>query len=210
MERRHRLRAVRTLIAAALLLAVFWWLYSCPLPTREMRLRRSERQLLVGESDIVFSYESGIRVERGSLVMLVSVGERTVQTCSDYGDTRVNHRLEVWPKNPAGATLVALYGEIEGLTAGLVAVEPPASAERAVLTIYWPFDIWFDGEEVVVTAEGERKGEVFLFWMETTEDVPYNKILRLSRTTRVSDLPPYTLEFFSGDGALLETVTNMA
>ena len=46
--------------------------------------------------------------------------------------------------------------------------------------------------------------------METTEDVPYNKILRLSRTTRVSDLPPYTLEFFSGDGALLETVTNMA
>ena len=89
-------------------------------------------------------------------------------------------------------------------------MEPPASAERAVLTIYWPFDIWFDGEEVVVTAEGERKGEVFLFWMETTEDVPYNKILRLSRTTRVSDLPPYTLEFFSGDGALLETVTNMA
>ena len=108
MERRHRLRAVRNLIAAALLLADFWWLYSCPLPTREMRLRRSERQLLVGESDIVFSYESGIRVERGSLVMLVSVGERTVQTCSDYGDTRVNHRLEVWPKNPAGATLVAL------------------------------------------------------------------------------------------------------
>ena len=207
MERRHRLRAVRNLIAAALLLAVFWWLYGCPLPTREMEFRRDERQHLTGRSDIIFTCESEGEAISGDPMMLVGVAERTVNTRSH------THPFNIWPKNPAGATLVVLPSELEcknRMVVGLAAVEPPASAERALLTIYWPFDIWFDGEEVVVTAEGERKGEVFLFWMEETEDVPYNKILRLSRTTRVSDLPPYTLEFFSGDGALLETVTNMA
>ena len=207
MERRHRLRAVRNLIAAALLLAVFWWLYGCPLPTREMEFRRDERQHLTGRSDIIFTCESEGEAISGDPMMLVGVAERTVNTRSH------THPFNIWPKNPAGATLVVLPSELEcknRMVVGLAAVEPPASAERALLTIYWPFDIWFDGEEVVVTAEGERKGEVFLFWMETTEDVPYNKILRLSRTTRVSDLPPYTLEFFSGDGALLEAVTNMA
>ena len=207
MERRHRLRAVRNLIAAALLLAVFWWLYGCPLPTREMEFRRDERQHLTGRSDIIFTCESEGEAISGDPMMLVGVAERTVNTRSH------THPFNIWPKNPAGATLVVLPSELEcknRMVVGLAAVEPPASAERALLTIYWPFDIWFDGERVVVTAEGERKGEVFLFRMEETEDVPYNKILRLSRTTRVSDLPPYTLEFFSGDGALLETVTNMA
>lgn len=207
MERRHRLRAVRNLIAAALLLAVFWWLYGCPLPTREMEFRRDERQHLTGRSDIIFTCESEGEAISGDPMMLVGVAERTVNTRSH------THPFNIWPKNPAGATLVVLPSELEcknRMVVGLAAVEPPASAERALLTIYWPFDIWFDGERVVVTAEGERKGEVFLFRMETTEDVPYNKILRLSRTTRVSDLPPYALEFLSGDGALLETVTNMA
>ena len=207
MERRHRLRAVRNLIAAALLLAVFWWLYGCPLPTREMEFRRDERQHLTGRSDIIFTCESEGEAISGDPMMLVGVAERTVNTRSH------THPFNIWPKNPAGATLVVLPSELEcknRMVVGLAAVEPPASAERALLTIYWPFDIWFDGERVVVTAEGERKGEVFLFRMEETEDVPYNKILRLSRTTRVSDLPPYTLEFFSGDGALLEAVTNMS
>ena len=207
MERRHRLRAVRNLIAAALLLAVIWWLYGCPLPTREMEFRRDERQHLTGRSDIIFTCESEGEAISGDPMMLVGVAERTVNTRSH------THPFNIWPKNPAGATLVVLPSELEcknRMVVGLAAVEPPASAERALLTIYWPFDIWFDGERVVVTAEGERKGEVFLFRMEETEDVPYNKILRLSRTTRVSDLPPYTLEFFSGDGALLEAVTNMA
>ncbi len=207
MERRHRLRAVRNLIAAVFLLAVFWWLYGCPLPTREMEFRRDERQHLTGRSDIIFTCESEGEAISGDPMMLVGVAERTVNTRSH------THPFNIWPKNPAGATLVVLPSELEcknRMVVGLAAVEPPASAERALLTIYWPFDIWFDGERVVVTAEGERKGEVFLFRMEETEDVPYNKILRLSRTTRVSDLPPYTLEFFSGDGALLEAVTNMA
>ncbi len=139
--------------------------------------------------------------------MLVGVAERTVNTRSH------THPFNIWPKNPAGATLVVLPSELEcknRMVVGLAAVEPPASAERALLTIYWPFDIWFDGERVVVTAEGERKGEVFLFRMEETEDVPYKRLRRLFHTTRASELPPYALEFLSGDGALLETVTNMA
>lgn len=207
MERRHRLRAVRNLIAAALLLAVFWWLYGCPLPTREMEFRRDERQHLTGRSDIIFTCESEGEAISGDPMMLVGVAERTVNTRSH------THPFNIWPKNPAGATLVVLPSELEcknRMVVGLAAVEPPASAERALLTIYWPFDIWFDGERVVVTAEGERKGEVFLFRMEETEDVPYKRLRRLFHTTRASELPPYALEFLSGDGALLETVTNMA
>ncbi len=207
MERRHRLRAVRNLIAAVFLLAVFWWLYGCPLPTREMEFRRDERQHLTGRSDIIFTCESEGEAISGDPMMLVGVAERTVNTRSH------THPFNIWPKNPAGATLVVLPSELEcknRMVVGLAAVEPPASAERALLTIYWPFDIWFDGERVVVTAEGERKGEVFLFRMEETEDVPYKRLRRLFHTTRASELPPYALEFLSGDGALLETVTNMA
>ena len=206
MERKHRLRAVRNLLAAALLLAVFWWLYGCPLPTREMEFRRDERQHLVGRSDIIFTCESEGETISGDPMMLVGVTERTVHTRSR------THPFNIWPKNPEGATLVVLPSELEykeKLVAGLVAVEPPALAERAQLTVYWPFDIWYDGEKVVVTAEGERTGAVFLFRMEETEEVPYDKIMRLFHTTRATDLPPYTLEFFNGDGALLETVTNM-
>ena len=207
MERRHRLRAVRNLIAAVFLLAVFWWLYGCPLPTRGMEFRRDERQHLTGRSDIIFTCESEGEAISGDPMMLVGVAERTVNTRSH------THPFNIWPKNPAGATLVVLPSELEcknRMVVGLAAVEPPASAERALLTIYWPFDIWFDGERVVVTAEGERKGEVFLFRMEETEDVPYKRLRRLFHTTRASELPPYALEFLSGDGALLETVTNMA
>ena len=201
------MRAVRNLIAAVFLLAVFWWLYGCPLPTREMEFRRDERQHLTGRSDIIFTCESEGEAISGDPMMLVGVAERTVNTRSH------THPFNIWPKNPAGATLVVLPSELEcknRMVVGLAAVEPPASAERALLTIYWPFDIWFDGERVVVTAEGERKGEVFLFRMEETEDVPYKRLRRLFHTTRASELPPYALEFLSGDGALLETVTNMA
>ena len=202
MERRHCLRAVRNLAAAALLLTVFWWLCSCPLPTVEMRLRCGERQYLVGESDIVFSYKSGMKGDVKNPVMLVSVGERTVQTYSDYAYIDLHH-FDIWPKNPKGATLVHLPTELEDLTAGVVAVEPPALTERAVLTMH----LKCDGEEAVVTAEGgEQIDEVFLFRLEAREDVSYGMLRTLIDTTA---LPPYTLEFFGGDGTLLETVTNM-
>ncbi len=125
MERRHRLRAVRNLIAAALLLAVFWWLYGCPLPTREMEFRRDERQHLTGRSDIIFTCESEGEAISGDPMMLVGVAERTVNTRSH------THPFNIWPKNPAGATLVVLPSELEcknRMVVGLAAVEPPASA----------------------------------------------------------------------------------
>ena len=200
------MRAVRNLIAAVLLLAVFWWSYGCPLPTGKMRFHRSARQFLVEESDIVvISYARGVQGDIKNPVMLVSVGERTVQTYSDYAYTRLNP-FDVWPKNPAGATLVVLPTELvdkNRLVVGLVAVEPPASAERAVLTMR----LQRDGEETVVTNEGEHWDAVFLFWLERGGEVSYGMLRTLLNTT---NLPPYTLEFFSRDGKLLETVTNMA
>jgi len=189
MERR-RIRAIRNILAAVLLLVFFWWTYRCPLPTSEMQFRRYERQMLAERSSIVFSCES-----EGE-VMLVGVAEGTVHTYSPI------RRPYIWPKNPSGSTLVVLPAALayRDLTMGLVAVEPPALAERAVLTLL------FDGSEAAVTAAGERREAVFLFRLEETEDLPYAMLKTLFYTTA---LPPYTLEFYSGDGTLLETVTNI-
>ena len=193
MERKHRLRGVRNLLAAALLLALLWWIDGCPLPTREMEFHRYERQSMIGESAIVFTCESeGERMIPGrDPVMLVGVSKRTVQTSSR------THKLNIWPKNPAGATLVVLPSELEYepvLVAGLVAVEPPAEAETARLAVS------LSGG--VETVNGEKSGEVFLFRLKETGDQPLDCLFH------TTDLPPYTLEFFDAGGMLLETVTN--
>ena len=203
MERKHRLRGVRNLLAAALLLALLWWIDGCPLPTREMEFHRYERQSMIGESAIVFTCESeGERMIPGrDPVMLVGVSEKTVQT---YSRT---HPFNIWPKNEDGATLVALPSELEEdpMVVGLAAVEPPARAESARLTID-AAQYTNSGEETVFTLEGKREGAVFLFRLG--EDCEPSRPLELDFLFHRTDLPPYTLEFFAGDGALLETTTN--
>ena len=132
MARRHRLRAARNLIAAGVLLVFFWWCCSCPLPTREMELHRCEREYLIDQSSVVLAVESEEEGRLGDPVMLVGVSKRTVQTSSR------THRFNVWPRNPDGATLVVLPSELQyrpTMIVGLVAVEPPALAERAQLTM---------------------------------------------------------------------------
>lgn len=87
-----------------------------------------------------------------------------------------------------------------GLVVGLAAVEPPALAEDARLTM----DMTAYEKDAVFTAGGERDGTVFLFRLE---EPPDSQVLHnLFHTTA---LPPYTLEFFGQDGELLETVTNI-
>ena len=72
---------------------------------------------------------------------------------------------------------------------GLVAVEPPPLAETARLTIA----LTKDGDPVR-TAGGIKSGDVFLFRLEETGDQPLDGLFH------TTELPPYTLEFFSADG----------
>lgn len=203
MARKHRLRAVRNLLAAALLLTLLWYVKGCPLPTQEMEFHRYERQNLIDASTIVFTCESeGERKIPGrDPTMLVGVSEKTVQTCSQ------THRFNIWPKNTEGSTLVVLPSELEyePMTAGLVAVEPPALAEQARLTMEMSH-YTNDGEVTVCTLQGEKEGAVFLFRL--AEDQAPGHPLALMTLFHTTDLPPYTLEFFSGDGVLLESTAN--
>lgn len=189
MARKHRLRTLRNLLIAVLLLLAAWWRMGCPMPTRTMELHHNEEIYLIDRSKIVFSCESDGERMLGDPVMLVALSRNTVQT---YSDT---HPFNIWPKNPEGATLVALPSELEYepcLIVGLVAVEPPALAETARLTIA----LTRDGEPVR-TVSGEKRGDVFLFRLEIPGDL---SLKGLFHTTK---LPPYTLEFFDEDGTLL-------
>lgn len=203
IERKHRLRGVRNLLAAAVLLAVLWWVNGCPLPTREMEFHRYERQHLIDRSTIVFTCESeGERMIAGrDPVMLVGVSEHTVQTFSR------THPFNIWPKNRSGATLVVLPSELEEdpMVAGLVAVEPPARAESARLTIDMAH-YTNDGEETVCTLRGEKEGTVFLFRLP--EEWEPGHPLAMSTLFHTTSLPPYTLEFFSGEGDLVGRTIN--
>lgn len=197
-RRSHRFRAIRNLLLTALVLTVLWWYWRCPLPTPGMELHRGERQNLLDRSTIVFSCESeGERIS-GDRMMLVGVSKHTVQTRSR------THPFNVWPKNPDGATLVVLPSELQyrpTMIVGLVAAEPPALAVRARLTL----DMTAYEQGVVYMVEGERDGEVFLFRLEE----PPEREQVLTNLFHTTDLPPYSLEFFGADGALLETVTNI-
>lgn len=203
MERRHRLRGVRNLLAAAVLLAFLWWVRGCPLPTREMELHRYERQNLIDQSAVVFACESGGErmIPGRDPVMLVGVSAHTVQT---YSRT---HPFNIWPKNEDSATLVVLPSELEydPLVVGLVAVDPPARAERARLTIDMA-RYTSGGAETVFTLEGKREGAVFLFRLE--EDLALGHPLALDSFFHTTSLPPYTLEFFTGEGVPLGTAAN--
>ena len=210
MARKHRLRAARNLLAAGVLLVFFWWCCDCPLPTREMELHRREREYLIDQSTVVLTIESEGERMLGDPVMLVGVSKRTVQTSSR------THRFNVWPRNPDGATLVVLPSELEykpNMIVGLAAVEPPALAERAKLTMDLTAFVTEGEEEEEVfrlrrpeesySIEGKREGAVFLFQLTESDRIALDGLFH------TTDLPPYTLEFFDKDGNLLETVTNI-
>lgn len=198
MTQIHRAQAIRNLLAAIILLAFTWWLTGCPFPTGAMKLHHYERMCLLDPSEIVFTCESVEEKKLGDPVMLVGVSPHTVQTSSR------SHRLNVWPRNPDSATLVVLPSEVQyqpSMIVALAAVDPPAHAARAQLVI----DMTTYGDGKIYTAEGERNREVFLFCLE---DLPGPECL-LNNLFHTRDLPPYTLDFFSAEGTLLETVTNI-
>lgn len=227
MAQRHQRRFLRNLLIAALLALVIWYAEGCPLPTQEMELHRRERQRLVPESTVVWSYQGRQGNDRDILVGL----------SPDYVHAYAeNYRLILWPRSRDTATLVVLpdrtrYQDKANsyLDPALVAVDPPPQAESARLFLDFT-ERYADpaaGEPSVAptyTLEGERQEGVFFFQLqhqyrylggedpteeeqllrEREEDIMAFLELEEPRWLSFS----YTLTFYDGGGHLLETVTS--
>ena len=228
MAQRHRRRFLRNLLITLLLALVIWYAKGCPLPTQEMELHRRERQRLVPESTVVWSYQTRRYNERS---MLVGLSPHYVHAYAE------NYRLTLWPRSGDTATLVVLpdrtrYQDKASsyLDPALVAVDPPPQAESARLFLdFGSEEVYIDDDKVPVTLtytlEGERQEGVFFFQLQhqyrhldMQEDAAEEEQL-LSRTEDTIltfldlDGPDrlsfsYILTFYDSGGNPLETVTS--
>ena len=227
MAQRHRRRFFRNILITVLLALVIWYAKGCPLPTQEMELHHRERQRLLPESTVVWSYQGRQGNDRD---MLVGVSPGYVHAYAE------NYRLTLWPRNGDTATLVVLpdrtrYQDKASsyLDPALVAVDPPPQAESARLFLDFT-ERYADpaaGEPSVAptyTLEGERQEGVFFFQLqhqyrylggedpteeeqllrEREEDIMAFLELEEPRWLSFS----YTLTFYDGGGHLLETVSS--
>ena len=227
MAQRHQRRFLRNLLIAALLALVIWYAEGCPLPTQEMELHRRERQRLVPESTVVWSYQGRQGNDRDILVGL----------SPDYVHAYAeNYRLILWPRSRDTATLVVLpdrtrYQDKANsyLDPALIAVDPPPQADSARLFLdFGSEEVYIDSDKVPVTLtyslEGERQEGVFFIQLqhqyrylggedpteeeqllrEREEDIMAFLELEEPRWLSFS----YTLTFYDSDGQLLETVTS--
>lgn len=215
MAQRHRRRCLRNLLITLLLALVIWYAKGCPLPTQEMELHRRERQRLLPESTVVWSYQTRRYNDRS---MLVGLSPHYVHAYAE------NYRLTLWPRSGDSATLVVLpdqtryvVQERSYLGPALLAVDPPALAERArlVLTVsYNDSEGNVMPEDDVYQMEGEKQGSCFFFQLKkkwNAKNISEEGALwSLVNVLSPEDLSPYpyTLTFYDGDGNLLETVSS--
>ena len=227
MAQRHRRRCLRNLLITLLLALVIWYAKGCPLPTQEMELHRRERQRLLPESTVVWSYQGRQGNDRD---MLVGVSPGYVHAYAE------NYKLTLWPRSGDTATLVVLpdrtrYQDKASsyLDPALVAVDPPPQAESARLFLdFSSGEIYIGNDKIpaalTYTLEGERQERVFFFQLqhqyrylggedpteeeqllrEREEDIMAFLELEEPRWLSFS----YTLTFYDGGGHLLETVSS--
>lgn len=227
MAQRHRRRCLRNLLITLLLALVIWYAKGCPLPTQEMELHRRERQRLLPESTVVWSYQGRQGNDRD---MLVGVSPDYVHAYAE------NYKLTLWPRSGDTATLAVLpdrtrYQDKTGsyLDPALVAVDPPPQAESARLFLDFT-ERYADpaaGEPSVAptyTLEGERQEGVFFFQLQHQyrylggEDPTEAEQLLTGREDDIMAFLEleeprwlsfsYVLTFYDGDGDLLETVAS--
>ena len=221
MAQRHRRRCLRNLLITVLLALVIWYAKGCPLPTQEMELHRRERQRLVPESTVVWSYQGRQGNDRD---MLVGVSPDYVHAYAE------NYKLTLWPRSGDTATLAVLpdrtrYQDKTGsyLDPALVAVDPPPQAESARLFLDFT-ERYADsaaGELSVAptyTLEGERQEGVFFFQLQHQyrylggeDPTEAEQLLREREEDIMAFLEleePRWLSFYDGGGHLLETVSS--
>lgn len=227
MAQRHRRRFLRNLFLILIFSLILWYAKGCPLPTQEMELHRRERQRLLPESTVVWSYQGRLYNDRD---MLVGVSPDYVHAYAE------NYRLTLWPRNGDTATLVVLpdrtrYQDKASSYLGpaLLAVDPPPRAVNAQLFLDFT-ERYADsaaGEPSVALAyslEGERQEGVFFFQLQRqyrhlggedsteaeqqlmeTED----GIMAFFTTEDPGRLSfSYRLTFYDGGGNLLEAVSS--
>lgn len=228
MAQRHRRRFLRNILITVLLALVIWYAGGCPLPTQEMELHRRERQRLVPESTVVWSYQGRQGNDRD---MLVGLSPDYVHAYAE------NYRLILWPRSRDTATLVVLpdrtrYQDKANsyLDPALIAVDPPPQADSARLFLdFGSEEVYIDSDKVPVTLtyslEGERQEGVFFFQLkhqyrhlDMQEDATEEEqILSRTEDTMLAFLDmdgpdrlsfSYILTFYDSDGQLLEAVTS--
>ena len=218
MRKQNRVRALRNLFIAALLLLFLWYLEGCPLPTEEMELHRNERQHLLPESRVVWTYRGSYGSDRD---MLVGVGENHISTHLEPD------RSWFWEKNESGPTLVLLPEGLryhpDGKASSLLApaflvMDAPSRTQKAVLHVRLDFNSWSE----VYDIEGEKQGAVWLFQVqpryyatdEYTSDEGWSRhnseshalsLLRSDGQTGNTHTP-CTVEFFHRDGTCIATL----
>mgnify|MGYP005780326911 CR=1 FL=1 len=215
MRRKHQRRVLINLLLIAALALFLWIEDGCPLPTQEMELHRRERQRLLPESTVVWSYQGRLYNDRD---MLVGVSPDYVHAYAE------NYRLTLWPRNGDTATLVVLPDRtrytVQGgsyLGPALLAVDPPALAESAQLALTISYTDSLSNvmlENVVYQMEGEKQGGCFYFQLKLKRDGNNSEEAALWFLVNSFTYPPenlsrypYTLTFYDGDGNLLETVS---
>lgn len=214
MKKKHLLRTVRNLLLAVFLAALMWIASDYPLPM-ELDFRQSERQNLVEQSEIVWTYRSA---RPGDRDMIVGLTQDAVHTYAR------SYRFYVFPRRDSG-TLVPLPdrtryqdGGSSYLGPSFLVPDPPARAVSAQLTVTLDVNDW----QEEYTAEADLTGGVFFFQIErkyhylsedpTAEEeaLYYNEDAAFSIAYYKDPLDfvhlPYTLEFFDPSGVLLDAL----
>ena len=218
MRKQNRLRALRNLSIAALLFLFVWYLRGCPLPTAEMELHRSERQHLLSESRVIWTYDGTFRSDRD---MMVAVAKDHVSTYLEQG------RCWFWERTPGTPTVLVLPSNTrhnpDGKASSLldpafVAVDVPARAQSVRLYVLVSFNEW----EEIYAVEGQKQQGLWFFQMERkyhhTDE--YTSDEEWSRHHNESNAfswmqhagqsdgyhAPYTLELFDRDGKCFDRI----
>ena len=213
MAQRHRRRFLRNLFLILIFSLILWYAKGCPLPTQKMELHRRERQQLLPESTVVWSYQGRKGNDRD---MLVGVSPDYVHAYAE------NYRLVLWPRSKDTATLVVLPDRtrytVQGgsyLGPAFLAVDPPSQAESARLVIsvsYYDSEGNSMLEDEVYQMEGEKQGNCFFFQLEMKQSGNSSEegalwFLANAFSPDVLSSYPYVLTFYDSDGNLLETVS---
>lgn len=212
MTRKNRFRALRNLTITAVLLFAVWLTTGAPIPhqLRAANMHREERRGLLPRSEVVWRSQ----FDDNRVDTLVGVTPTAVHTYI--------WNVEAWARSPDGPTLVWLPGylDYEERTSSLLAVDPPAGAESARLTV--TLEIKYGGEwySEEYREEGVRDGECFLFvltchHLETADPLTEPEYVALTWWKNKCHeegyfATPYTLEFFDGEGNLILSCANQA
>ena len=215
MRQKHQKRVLINLLVIAVLALFLWVYHEYPLPTQEMEFHRTERQRLAEESQVIWEDEGRALSNR------IIVAGTTASQVHTYGS--VYNEMIIWPKAKKEPTLVVLpdllmdrtqHGDRE-LCPAFLAVDPPARAENATLTISISYSDSLGNvilENAVFQMEGEKQNGFFFFQLEAESSDEIGGLWFVVSTASPDKLRdyPYTLEFFDGSGALLATYTNPA